>query len=71
MGKRKKRRNRLSTPSASPSDWKASILEWLDTLDDSELPEGLTRDEVREAVDELARTARPDGKGGWTVDIPW
>ncbi len=31
MGKRKKRRNRLSTPSASPSDWKASILEWLDT----------------------------------------
>ncbi len=70
MGKRKKRRNRLSTPSASPSDWKASILEWLDTLDETDLPEGLTKDEVRQAVDELSRTARPDGRGGWIVEIP-
>ena len=67
MGKRKKRTNRLSTP----SDWKASILEWLDTLDETDLPEGLTKDEVRQAVDELSRTARPDGRGGWIVEVPW
>jgi len=46
-------------------------LEWLDTLDETDLPEGFTKDEVRQAVDELAHIARPDGKGGWTVEIPW
>jgi len=71
VGKRKKRRNRLSTPSASPSDWKASILEWLDGLDDADLPEGLTKEDARQAIDQLANTARPDGKGGWTVEVPW
>ena len=68
MGRRRRHQRHPKPPTAK--DWKASILEWLDTLDETDLPEGLTKDEVRQAVDELAHIARPDGKGGWTVEIP-
>lgn len=67
----RRRRHQRQPKPPTPKEWKAAVLEWLDTLDDADLPEGLTKEDARQATDELARTARPDGKGGWTVEIPW
>lgn len=66
------RRRRHQQPPKPPTakEWKAAVLEWLDGLDDADLPEGLTKEDTRQAIDELAHTARPDDKGGWTVEIP-
>ena len=69
MSRRRRHQSQPKPPTAK--EWKAAVLEWLDTLDETDLPEGFTKDEVRQAVDGLARTARPDGKGGWIVEVPW
>ena len=65
--RRRQRKLQRQPPAPTPREWKRAILAWLDEIDESELPEGVTKEQARQEIETISHQARPDGEGGWEV----